>query len=68
MKHVAGFFRFWYGFIVGDDWHVAAGIAVAVALTAVLSDAGISAWWVVPAGVVAVMHRSLQRASRSTRR
>jgi hypothetical protein len=25
---VAGFFRFWYDFIVGDCWQIAAGVAV----------------------------------------
>jgi len=25
---VAGFFRFWWDFVIGDDWKIAAGVAV----------------------------------------
>jgi hypothetical protein len=28
MRHIMVFLRFWYDFIVGDDWRVATGIAV----------------------------------------
>ena len=48
MKFVGGFFRFWYDFIVGDDWRVAVGVVLALALgaslvaTESLSDAGVS--------------------------
>ncbi len=28
MKYVKGFFAFWYDFIVGDAWEVAAGVVV----------------------------------------
>jgi hypothetical protein len=65
MKYVVAFLRFWYQFIVGDDWRVAAGIGVAIALAAVLAGAGISSWWVVPAAVVVSVYRSLRRAIRS---
>jgi hypothetical protein len=39
--------RFWYDFIVGDDWKIAAGVVVAVGFTVallkadVLGDAGV---------------------------
>jgi hypothetical protein len=65
MKYVLAFLRFWYQFIVGDDWRVAAGIGAAIALAAVLADLGMSSWWVVPAAVVVSVHRSLRRATRS---
>jgi len=28
MRIIVGFFRFWYDFIVGDAWEIAAGVAV----------------------------------------
>ena len=28
MKYIKGFFAFWYDFIIGDAWEVAAGVAV----------------------------------------
>jgi hypothetical protein len=65
MKHVVAFLRFWYEFIVGDDWRVAAGIGVAIALTALLAGAGVSSWWVMPAAVVLSVYRSLRRATSS---
>jgi hypothetical protein len=65
MKYVVAFLRFWYEFIVGDDWRVAAGIGIAIALTAVLAGAGITSWWVMPAAVVVSVYRSLRRATRT---
>jgi hypothetical protein len=65
MKYVVAFLRFWYEFIVGDDWRVAAGIGIAIALTAVLAGAGITSWWVIPAAVVVSVYRSLRRTTRT---
>ena len=62
MKHVVAFLRFWYEFIVGDDWRVAAAIVVAIGLTALLTDAGVAAWWLLPLAVVATLFASLRRA------
>ncbi len=64
MRYVAGFFRFWYDFIVGDDWNVAAGVIVALILTSMLTRRGIAAWWLLPAGVVLVLFVSLWRSTR----
>ena len=33
MKHLRMFGKFWYDFIVGDDWRDAAGAALAIALS-----------------------------------
>jgi len=65
MKYAVAFLRFWYGFIVGDDWRVAAAILAAIALTAVLAGAGVAAWWVMPLAVVGALSASLRRATRS---
>jgi hypothetical protein len=45
MRYLRSFGRFWWNFIVGDDWRVAAGVAVALGLTEVLTQAGVNAWW-----------------------
>ena len=37
MGIVIGFFEFWYDFIVGDAWEVAAGIVVVLAVGALLA-------------------------------
>ena len=36
MRLLAGFLRFWWDFVVGDDWHIAAGVAVVLAAGALL--------------------------------
>jgi hypothetical protein len=41
MSWVGKFFRFWYDFIVGDDWRVAAGVGIALAGGGVLVVLGI---------------------------
>ena len=62
------FGAFWYDFIVGDDWHAAAGVVAALALTYVLDRAGAPAWWVVPLAVAVLLPYSLYRATRRERR
>jgi hypothetical protein len=62
---VKGFFRFWYDFIVGDDWTVAALVASALVLTAILNRAGVVSWWVLPLIVIVAVGNSLRRESRS---
>ena len=64
MRYLGAFGRFWWNFIVGDDWRVAAGVAVALALTAVLTHAGVNAWWLLPLAVAALLAESLRRAAR----
>ena len=58
------FFRFWWDFIVGDDWRVAAGIAFALGLTAIIATTSAPTWLVLPLGVAAVLWMSLVRAAR----
>ncbi len=65
MSYVVAFGRFWYEFIVGDDWLVAAGVVVALALTWVLVRHDVSAWWLMPIAVVALLAASLRRATRA---
>jgi hypothetical protein len=65
MKQIAAFGRFWWSFVVGDDWRVAALVAVAIGATAVLAAAGVTAWWLLPLAVPLVLWLSLRRAIRS---
>jgi hypothetical protein len=65
MRFLRSFALFWWDFIVGDDWRVAAGIVCALALTAVLTHYGFGAWWLLPLAVAVLLGRSLQRAARS---
>jgi hypothetical protein len=63
---IAGFGRFWYRFIVGDDWTIAVAVALGLVATFLLHRAGFQTWWLMPAVVVATMALSLWRA-RGTR-
>lgn len=64
---LAGFVKFWYGFIIGDDWTMAAAVAAGLAITALLHAKGAGIWWLVPLIVIAVVGFDLERASRRAR-
>ncbi len=64
MRYFLGFFQFWYDFIVGDDWTIAAGVVIALALTALLSRSNIVAWWLLPVAVALGLTASLWRVAR----
>jgi hypothetical protein len=61
---VTRFLRFWWDFVVGDDWRVAVGVAAAIAAVAGLHRADVAAWWLLPPAVVLVLYASLRRAAR----
>ena len=61
MSRLAAFGRFWWEFVVGDDWVAAAGAVVAIAITAATGF-----WWLLPLAVLLVLWVSLRRAIRST--
>jgi hypothetical protein len=60
---VVAFGRFWYRFIVGDDWTVAAAVVVGLLVTALLNASAVPAWWLIPILVVVMVAVSLRRAS-----
>jgi hypothetical protein len=51
-----------WDFVVGDDWVTAAGVVVALGITAAVAGAGAGGWWVMPPAVVALLALSLRRA------
>jgi hypothetical protein len=65
-RWLKGFGRFWYGFVVGDDWTVAATVAVALAVTWLLHIAAVAAWWLPPLAAVVAIGASLRRAGEAT--
>jgi hypothetical protein len=58
------FGSFWWDFLVGDDWLVAAGTCIALGLTALLAATSVPAWWLPPLAVALVLWASLRRAAR----
>ena len=65
MSRLAAFGRFWWDFVIGDDWLVAVLVAVAIGATAALAHSGVTAWWLLPLAVLIVLWLSLRRAIRS---
>jgi hypothetical protein len=64
MRALRSFGAFWYDFVIGDDWHVAALVVAALALTALLVHvAGVNTWWLVPLAAFAALAWSLYRAT-----
>ena len=64
MRYLVNFLRFWYDFIIGDDWTVAAAVVGALLLAALVSHLA-GAWVVVPLAVLIFLGVSLSRASRT---
>jgi len=49
MRFVRGFGQFWWDFIVGDDWKIAATVALVLAVAAaVVAAAATDASWLAP--------------------
>ena len=66
MRYVRTFGRFWWDFIVGDDWVVAAAVGLGLVLTGILTGLGVDAWWLLPVVVALALAGSLRRATRVT--
>jgi hypothetical protein len=66
MRRLKAFGLFWYDFVVGDDWRIAVGLVAALGLTAILVSLSISAWWLLPVAVIALLAESVLRAARSS--
>lgn len=64
MSRVKGFFVFLWDFVVGDDWRIAMAVAVALVLTLVLSNNGVTAWWLLPIVVAAILTVSVWTIAR----
>jgi hypothetical protein len=57
-----------WDFVVGDDWRTAVGVVAALGLTALIAEAGGSAWWVMPVAVFTLLALSVRRAARAAAR
>ncbi len=64
VRRIRAFGAFWYDFIVGDDWVVAVGVVIGLALTYGLSRTAVPAWWLLPLVLALLLPLSLWRAAR----
>lgn len=65
MRRLRALGAFLYDFVVGDDPLVAVVVVLALGATALLVDAGVAGWWLLPLAVAGVLGVSLLRATRS---
>ncbi len=56
-----------WDFVVGDDWRTAAGVVLVLAFVALLAEAGVAAWWLLPPSVLTLLAASVRRESRTAR-
>jgi hypothetical protein len=64
MKFLTTFARFWYDFIVGDDWRLAVGTVAAITVVTVAANRDINVWWALLLLVSALLAISVSTASR----
>jgi hypothetical protein len=65
MSRVKGPLQFLWDFVIGDDWRIALAVAVTLVLTLVLSDDGVTAWWLLPLVVVVMLSVSVWTVARN---
>jgi hypothetical protein len=63
MTRVQGAILGVWDFIVGDDWATAAGVVLALGITALLDEAA-SAWLITPIAVAILLMASIWRVAR----
>ena len=72
MRFAKGFARFWWDFIVGDDWRIAAGVVAVLAVSAVLvAKTAVPDWLVAvlaATGIVLVAIGSIAASALQARR
>ncbi len=61
-ESIVGFARFWYDFIIGDDWLAAAGVLVMIGGVYGLLRIGVTAFWFGPAIILATVSMTIRRA------
>lgn len=64
MKYIVSFGMFWYDFVIGDDWLIAALVAATLCILAIVHRGAL--WWVLPIVVIVSLGASLWRATQST--
>jgi hypothetical protein len=64
MRALATFGRFWYDFIIGDDWRLALGVVASITAVYIAAHHGADWWWFLPVAVAGLLTISLTHATR----
>lgn len=67
MARLGAIALFWYDFVVGDDWKVAAGVVIGLVGTVLLSRTAVPSWWVLPVVTALLLSVSVWAVARTTR-
>jgi hydrogenase/urease accessory protein HupE len=68
MSRVQAFLSGLWDFVVGEDWRTALGVVLALGLTALVAETGVSAWWIMPPAVLLLLALSIGRAAKGATR
>lgn len=64
-RRFLAFCRFWYDFVIGDDWRLAVAVVIALGATTIASGlTDVALWWVVIVAVVVALPASIYRVAR----
>jgi hypothetical protein len=63
MRRLDGLARFAWDFVIGDDWRIAAGVVVALGITALVAGTSLAAWWILPLAVAVLLAGSVWRGA-----
>jgi uncharacterized membrane protein len=63
-SRLRAFGAFWYDFIIGDDWQVAAGVVLGLITVFVVSGVSALAWAVMPVAIAVLLPYGVRRAMR----
>ncbi|MHB8657362.1 MAG: hypothetical protein ACYC91_05320 [Solirubrobacteraceae bacterium] len=64
MSQIRALLSFLYDFVIGDDWRIAAGVVIALAITAAIAGGYSSDWWILPVAVALLLAGSVWRVAR----
>lgn len=65
MSHIYRLLKFLWDFVIGDDWRIAAAVAVTLAVTLVLANNGVTIWWLLPLVVLVMLSLSVWDVARN---
>ncbi len=68
MSRVSALAKFLWDFVIGDDWRIALAVAVALIVTLVLSNNGVTVWWLLPVVVLLMLSVSVWTAGGTRKR
>ena len=55
MKWLAQFGKFWYDFLIGDDWRLAVGVVITISCVFFVAHHGLNGWWLLPLAVALLL-------------